>query len=118
MGLAGASNAFAAAPSRAASGGALLANDPHGALSAPALWYLTRLELETGGLIGATIPGLPLILSGRSTALGWAITSSYIDDQDLILETVDPISRNIMSEQWTQNLSVGRLLSKSEMSNR
>ena len=90
LGLAGASNAFAAAPSRAASGGALLANDPHGALSAPALWYLTRLELETGGVIGATIPGLPLILSGRSTALGWAITSSYIDDQDLILETVDP----------------------------
>ncbi len=90
LGLAGASNAFAASPSRAASGGALLANDPHGALSAPALWYLTRLELETGGVIGATIPGLPLILSGRSTALGWAITSSYIDDQDLILETVDP----------------------------
>ena len=90
LGLAGASNAFAAAPSRAASGRALLANDPHGALSAPALWYLTRLELETGGVIGATIPGLPLILSGRSTALGWAITSSYIDDQDLILETVDP----------------------------
>ncbi len=88
IGLTGASNAFAAAPNRAAAGKTLLANDSHNALSAPSLWYLARLELEHGGIIGASIPGLPLIMSGRGDALGWAITASYIDDQDLILETL------------------------------
>ena len=42
-------NAWAAAPSRSAAGGTLLANDPHLEFSAPAIWYLARLELETGG---------------------------------------------------------------------
>jgi hypothetical protein len=58
-GRAGASNVFAAAPSRSAAGGAILANDPHLALTAPTIWYLARLELSTGGVIGATIPGMP-----------------------------------------------------------
>lgn len=47
-GLGGASNAWAAAPSRSAAGGTLLANDPHLNLTAPGTWYLARLELGTG----------------------------------------------------------------------
>ena len=60
-GFAGASNAFAAAPSRSANQGTLLANDPHGALSVPGQWYLAHLELQSGGVIGGSIPGIPLI---------------------------------------------------------
>ncbi|GAB4300693.1 MAG: hypothetical protein Kow0058_15910 [Roseovarius sp.] len=88
--LAGASNAWAAAPSRAAAGGALLANDPHLALSAPSIWYLARIELPDGGVIGGTIPGIPLIIAGRSARLGWGVTSSYLDDLDLYIERLDP----------------------------
>ena len=88
--LAGASNAWAAAPSRSASGGTLLANDPHLGFSAPAIWYLARLELESGGVIGGTIPGIPVILTGRSAALGWGLTSAYLDDQDVFIEEVNP----------------------------
>ncbi|MFD1508807.1 penicillin acylase family protein [Lacimonas salitolerans] len=89
-GLQGASNAWAAAPKRSAAGGTIMANDPHFALSAPALWYLARLELSTGGVIGATIPGLPVILSGRSQDLGWGIAASHMDDQDLFVERLNP----------------------------
>ncbi|MHA6261984.1 penicillin acylase family protein [Arenibacterium sp. CAU 1754] len=89
-GFGGASNAWAAAPSRSASGGTLLANDPHMGFSAPAIWYLARLELDSGGVIGGTIPGLPVVLSGRSARLGWGITSSYLDDQDLFIERLNP----------------------------
>ncbi|KUP92557.1 penicillin acylase family protein [Tritonibacter horizontis] len=89
-GLAGASNAWAAAPSRSATGGTLLANDPHLKLTAPGTWYLARLELGTGGVIGGTIPGIPAVLTGRSQHLGWGITSSYLDDQDLFIEKVNP----------------------------
>jgi penicillin amidase len=88
--FAGASNAWAAAPVRSANGGTLLANDPHLGFTAPTLWYLARLELSSGPVIGATIPGIPLTLVGRSDALGWGLTSSYLDDQDVYIEEFDP----------------------------
>lgn len=89
-GFAGASNAWAAAASRSASGGTLLANDPHLGLSAPSVWYLARLELRSGGVIGATIPGIPTVLTGRSDRLGWGLTSAYVDDQDILIEELNP----------------------------
>lgn len=89
-GRAGASNVWAAAPDRTALGGTLLANDPHTDLTAPAQWYLARLNLDSGPVIGASVPGLPLILSGRSAHLGWGIAASFADDQDLVLEQLDP----------------------------
>jgi penicillin amidase len=92
--LAGASNAWAAAGSRSAAGGTLLASDPHMGFSAPGAWYLARLELQSGGVIGATIPGIPAVLSGRSDALGWGITAAYMDDQDLFIEQLNPENSN------------------------
>ncbi len=89
-GLAGASNAWVAAPSRSASGGTLLANDPHLGFTAPGVWYLAHLDLAKGGVIGATIPGIPAVMSGRSDRLGWGLTSSYLDDQDLHIEQLNP----------------------------
>ncbi|WP_050525274.1 penicillin acylase family protein [Pseudorhodobacter ferrugineus] len=88
--LAGASNAWAAAPERSAARGSLLANDPHLAFTAPTLWYLARLDFATGGVIGATLPGVPAVLIGRSDALGWGLTSSYLDDQDVVMERINP----------------------------
>ncbi|WP_037315882.1 penicillin acylase family protein [Ruegeria halocynthiae] len=89
-GLAGASNAWTAAPTRSASGGTLLANDPHLGFTAPGVWYLARLELAKGGVIGATIPGIPAVMTGRSDRLGWGLTSSYLDDQDVHIEQLNP----------------------------
>ncbi len=89
-GMAGASNAWAAMPGRTASGGTLLANDPHLELSAPSVWYLARMQLDHGGVIGGTIPGIPTILVGRSDQLGWGLTVANIDDQDLFLERLNP----------------------------
>ncbi|WP_308917918.1 penicillin acylase family protein [Jannaschia sp. LMIT008] len=93
-GMAGASNAFAVDAAHAASGGALLANDPHLGLSAPTLFYLARLQLSTGGVIGGTVPGMPAIFVGRSEHLGWAITSAYLDDQDVLIERLNPDDPN------------------------
>jgi penicillin amidase len=89
-GMAGASNAWAAAPNRSAAGGALLAGDPHLGFTAPSLWYLARLELSTGGVIGGTIPGIPAVMVGRSEKMGWALTTAYLDDQDLVIEKLNP----------------------------
>ncbi|WP_460273531.1 penicillin acylase family protein [Celeribacter sp. ULVN23_4] len=89
-GLAGASNAWAAAPGRSATGETLLANDPHLGFSAPGAWYLARIELSTGGVIGASVPGIPGIVSGRSEDFGWGITAAYLDDADLYIEKLNP----------------------------
>ncbi|MEJ1999251.1 MAG: penicillin acylase family protein, partial [Maritimibacter sp.] len=90
LGFGGASNAWAAAPSRSAAGGTLLANDPHLDFSSPGIWYLARLELQSGGVIGGSIPGMPLLLLGRSEGFGWGLTSSYLDDQDVFIEKLNP----------------------------
>ena len=82
----GASNVFAASPEMTATGASLLANDPHLRFTTPSIWMLARLELSSGGVIGATIPGIPVISLGRSSNLAWGVTSSYVDDQDLFLE--------------------------------
>ncbi|MBL9061010.1 penicillin acylase family protein [Tabrizicola sp.] len=88
--MAGASNSWAASPARSAAGGSLLANDPHLGLTAPTIWYLARLELSSGGVIGGTIPGVPLVLVGRSEKLGWGLTTAYVDDQDVVIEALNP----------------------------
>ncbi len=90
----GASNVWAAAPSRAAAGAAILANDPHLGFTAPSIWFLARLELEGGGVIGGTIPGAPVVLVGRSARLGWGITSAYVDDLDIFIEQRNPENPN------------------------
>ena len=103
-GLGGASNGFAAAPERSAAGGSLLANDPHLGLTAPAIWYLARLELSSGGVIGGTIPGIPLVLTGRNARLGWGVASAYVDDQDLYIEELNPAGaeRYRTPRGWTE----------------
>ena len=89
-GRAGASNAWAASPGRSAAGGSLLANDPHLELTAPTIWYLARLQLASGGVIGGTIPGVPAVIVGRSERLGWGLTTAYLDDQDVLIEELNP----------------------------
>ena len=83
-------NGFAAAAERTAAGAPILANDPHVALTAPSLWYLARLDLRSGSVIGGTIPGIPAILSGRNPTLAWGLTPAWVDDQDLVMEEVQP----------------------------
>ncbi|MBB5223238.1 penicillin amidase [Amaricoccus macauensis] len=89
-GFGGASNAFAAMGSRTSGGAPLLATDPHLSLSAPSIWMLARMDLASGPVIGATIPGMPAILIGRNPDIGWGLTSSYLDDQDIYIEKLNP----------------------------
>ena len=67
-----------------------MANDPHLSFSAPGAWYLARLQLSTGGVIGASVPGIPAIVSGRHESFGWGITAAYVDDADLYIEKQNP----------------------------
>ncbi|MHB0707007.1 penicillin acylase family protein [Roseomonas mucosa] len=82
-----ASNAWAVAARRSATGGALLASDPHLGFGAPILWYLARIELPEGRfLAGATAPGVPFVVIGRSDRLAWGFTTTHSDTQDVFIE--------------------------------
>jgi penicillin amidase len=89
---ASASNAWAVAPARSVTGGALLASDPHLGFQAPILWYLARIELRAAEgrparfLAGATSPGVPFTVIGRNDRLAWGFTTTHSDTQDLFIE--------------------------------
>jgi penicillin amidase len=85
----GASNSWAVAGARSASGKPLLANDPHLALTAPAVWYFAQLHAPGLDAIGATLPGVPGVLIGRNQRIAWGFTASGADVQDLYLEKLD-----------------------------
>jgi penicillin G amidase len=94
------SNNWVVPGSRTVSGKPLLANDPHLALSSPAIWYFARLKAPAGELpgghkhpaldvIGATLPGLPFVVLGRTQGVSWGFTNTGPDVQDLYLEQLD-----------------------------
>lgn len=90
------SNNWVVDGTRSATGKPLLANDPHLGLSAPAIWYFARLQApDAGGIqgmdvIGATLPGTPFVVLGRTAGAAWGFTNTGPDVQDLYLEQIRP----------------------------
>ncbi len=74
--------------------GAIVANDPHLGVSMPPKWYQVHLSAPGINVVGMSIPGLPLILSGRNDDLAWGFTSVMADDVDYVLERVDSTNSN------------------------
>ncbi len=93
------SNSWLVAPSRSSSGGAVLANDPHIALSNPGTWYEAHIRFpgyENYGYFLAIIP-FPLIAHNQDKA--WGLTMLEHDDVNLYYETV---SGNFVTEKGKQ----------------
>ena len=88
------SNNWVVAGNRTTSGKPLLANDPHLGLSAPAIWYFAHLEAPGLNAIGATLPGLPFVVLGRTAKVAWGFTNTGPDVQDLYLEQINPANPN------------------------
>lgn len=86
----GASNSWAVAGSRTATGKPLLANDPHLALQVPSLWYEAHLTCPEADVTGATFPGAPGVVIGHNEHVGWGITDSFADVQDFYIEKWHP----------------------------
>jgi len=84
------SNNWVVHGSHTTTGRPLLANDPHLKLSAPALWYLARLEAPGFKVAGATLPGLPGVVLGQNENVAWGFTNTGPDVQDLYIERIKP----------------------------
>lgn len=83
------SNNWALSGKLTASGKPLLANDPHLGLSAPAIWYFAHIDAPGMNVIGATLPGIPGVVLGRTDQYAWSFTNTGPDVQDLYIEQID-----------------------------
>ena len=84
------SNSWAVDGTRSTSGKPLLANDPHLGLTAPSVWYLAHLSWPGVDVVGATLPGMPMVVLGHNGRVAWGFTNTGPDVQDLFVERVDP----------------------------
>ncbi|TWT95261.1 Acyl-homoserine lactone acylase QuiP precursor [Botrimarina colliarenosi] len=90
------SNAWAVAPSRSATGGAMLASDPHLEVNRlPAIWYEAVLRWRDADgrheyAMGATLPGCPLMAVGRTSRLAWGVTYMHANTSDYFIEDIRP----------------------------
>ncbi len=102
-GVSGASNAWAVAPSRTATGRAILACDPHLSPSLPSPWYLMHVRTPTWATSGACLPGNPVATFGHNEHVAWAITAGHADNTDLFLERVSPDGTSVLdSDRWVR----------------
>ena len=85
----GASNNWAVAGARSASGGALLAGDPHLHLTLPSIWFQLTMDSPSYHAAGVSIPGTPVVLIGHNEHIAWSLTDAqnqqtffYVEQED------------------------------------
>ncbi len=87
FGQASGSNNWVVAKEKSRSGNALLANDPHLDLKTPLFWYWLSLETGDKKLVGASLPGVPVVASGTNGKVAWGLTNSYLNSADAVFVT-------------------------------
>ncbi|MBI4700983.1 MAG: penicillin acylase family protein [Deltaproteobacteria bacterium] len=99
------SNAWALVPGRSFSGHALLASDPHLALTAPsALWPVALHVGDPAGgggagaldAAGVALPGVPGVILGQTRDVAWASAASGYDVTDVYAETMTPDGKAVL----------------------
>jgi penicillin amidase len=84
------SNNWVIGPSRTATGRPLLANDPHRAVTLPALRYIAHLSAPGLDVIGAGEPALPGVSIGHNGKIAFGLTIFAIDQEDLYVYRTNP----------------------------
>lgn len=96
----GGSNSWAVGRDRTASGAALVASDPHLAISLPSLLYLAHLEAPGFSVAGAAFVGGPIVQIGRNRQCAWGVTNFSLDDVDCVVEELDGIGNFRTEKGW------------------
>ncbi|MBE7158909.1 MAG: penicillin acylase family protein, partial [Rhodospirillales bacterium] len=77
------SNAWAVSGRHSVDGSPLLANDPHLSYGIPPTWHLVHLKAPGIHVSGATLPGLPGVITGHNEQIAWGVTNLQTDAMDL-----------------------------------
>jgi penicillin amidase len=95
------SNGWVVNDSKTKSGNAILSNDPHLNLSAPAIWYEMQLKGGNQNVNGFTIPGTPGVIIGYNEKISWGLTNGQSDVKDWYkLKLKDDYSGYLMDGRW------------------
>ena len=86
----GASNNWAVAAARTATGRPILANDPHLGATLPPHWYLAHVRTPGWAIAGASFVGGPAFPAGHNGHAAWGITAGLVDNTDLFIEEIGP----------------------------
>ncbi len=79
----------------------MLAGDPHLENQLPSYWYIVDLNFEGESVSGASLPGTPYTLFGKTKHMSWAVTSSLTDLSDLYREQISEDGKKYMVDgQW------------------
>jgi acyl-homoserine-lactone acylase len=89
-----ASNMFALAPSRTATGGALFQSDLHLPYTGVHQWYEAHLVYGKTNVAGATSRSYPGISVGTNGHLAWSHTTNAVDEADVYQEQLNPANRD------------------------
>lgn len=77
------SNSVAVGGSRTATGGALIASDPHLSVNLPSLWLIVGFRSPSQHAVGMMIPGLPFVALGRNPWIAWGGTNLHAASSDV-----------------------------------
>jgi penicillin amidase len=89
-GLGGASNNWALAGAKTATGRPILANDPHLGPVLPAHWYLAHVKAPDWAVAGACFAGTPGFTCAHNGRVAWGVTAGLVDNTDLFIEEIGP----------------------------
>ncbi len=78
------SNSMAVGPERTATGGAIIANDPHLGILVPNVWLIVGLKSPSYHVVGLMGPGLPVFAIGRNPSIAWGGTNMRAASSDLV----------------------------------
>ena len=78
------SNSVAVAGHRSATGGALMANDPHLGILIPNVWLIAGVKSPSYHAVGLMAPGLPIFAIGRNPHIAWGGTNMRAASSDLV----------------------------------
>jgi penicillin amidase len=83
------SNAWAVSGAHTASGKPMVANDPHLRYNVPGTWYLVHLKAPGLNVAGASLVGVPCVITGHNDNIAWGVTNLEADVLDVYQEQID-----------------------------
>ncbi len=96
-----ASNAFVIHGNHTESGHPYLANDPHLGASLPSVWHLAGIHIGDDYVIGAALPGVPLIAQGTTKYISFGSSTPLTDTSDIYRERLnDKQTQYYVDGQW------------------
>lgn len=90
------SNGWLLSKERSASGGTILANDPHINFSQPGVWFEAHIKTPSYETYGHFLPVIPFPVLSHNRERGWGITMALTDDMDIYREVIDPVKKTYL----------------------